>query len=168
MPIIERASGALDLFEDVGSLRGPEEGLGALVVFVDVFSDSRNRFFGIVKDAATQTILCEVPEEALHPVQPRTAGRREVDVEPGMTSRPSPHFGMFVRGIVADNRVEIFFRRRDPIDYAQELQSLPMAVAVVAPADHRAIESVHRGKQSGSPVPFVIVGHGPATAFLDR
>jgi hypothetical protein len=29
-----------------------------------------------VKDAATQPVLCEAAEEALHHVQPRTAGRR--------------------------------------------------------------------------------------------
>ena len=63
MPIIERASGTLDLFEDIGSLGGPDERLGALVVFVDVFSDSHNQFFSIVKDAASQPVLCEVPKE---------------------------------------------------------------------------------------------------------
>jgi hypothetical protein len=64
MPIIEGASGALDLFEDIGSLRGPDKRLGHLVVFVDVLSDSHDQFFRIVKDAATQPILREVPEEA--------------------------------------------------------------------------------------------------------
>ena len=46
MPIIERAPGTLDLFEDIGSLGGPDERLGALVVFVDVFSDGHDQFFG--------------------------------------------------------------------------------------------------------------------------
>ena len=53
MPIIERAPGTLDLLEDVGSLSGPNEGLGALVVFVDVLSDGRDQFFGIVKYTTT-------------------------------------------------------------------------------------------------------------------
>ena len=70
MPIIERASGTLDLFEDIVSLGGPDERLGALVVFVDVVSDGHDQFFGIVKDAATQSILCEVPEEEFPHVKP--------------------------------------------------------------------------------------------------
>jgi Bacterial membrane protein YfhO len=53
MPIIKSAPGTLDLFEDVGSLGGPEEGFGTLVVFVDVLSDGRDQFFSIVKDAAS-------------------------------------------------------------------------------------------------------------------
>lgn len=113
MPIIERASGALDFFEDIVSLGGPDERLGALVVFVDILSDGRDQFFGTVKDTAPQSILCEIAEESFYHVQPGTAGRREVDMEPGMASEPTLHFGMFVRGLVVDDQVEILFRRRD-------------------------------------------------------
>ena len=49
MPIIEGAPGTLDLFEDVASLGGPDERLGALVVFVEVLSDRHDQFFSIVK-----------------------------------------------------------------------------------------------------------------------
>ena len=49
MPIIERAAGALNLFEDIGRLRGPDEGFGVLVVFFDVLFDGDDQFFGIVK-----------------------------------------------------------------------------------------------------------------------
>ena len=64
MPIIECASGTLDLFEDIESLGGPDEWLGTVVMFVDVLSDSHNQFFRVVKDTATQSVLCEIPEEA--------------------------------------------------------------------------------------------------------
>ena len=57
MPIIEGSAGTLDFFEDIGGLRGPDEGLGALVMFVDELSDGHDEFFDIVKDAAPQTIL---------------------------------------------------------------------------------------------------------------
>ena len=109
MPIIQSAAGTLDLFEDIGSLGGPDERLRAPVVLVDVLSDSHDQFFRIMKDTAPQAILCQVSEEAFHHIQPRTAGRREVDVESRMTSEPSLHFGMFVRGIVVDDQVKVFF-----------------------------------------------------------
>ena len=75
-------------------------------MFVDELSDGHDEFFGIVKHAAPQSILGKVAEEALHHVQPRTAGRREVDMKPGMTSEPSLHFRMFVGGIVVNDQVE--------------------------------------------------------------
>jgi hypothetical protein len=62
MLIIARSAGGLDLFEDVGSLRGPDEGFGTLIMFVDEFSDGHDEFFSVMKDAAPQTILCEVAE----------------------------------------------------------------------------------------------------------
>lgn len=61
MWIIDCASGALDLYGDVGNLHGPGKLLGDLKAFAGVFSDSRNRLFGIVRYAATQTILSEDP-----------------------------------------------------------------------------------------------------------
>jgi hypothetical protein len=39
MPIIERSVSALDLFEDIECLRGPDEWLWILVEFVDELSD---------------------------------------------------------------------------------------------------------------------------------
>lgn len=41
MPIIERSASTLDLFEDIEGLRGPDEWLWTLVVFVDELSDSQ-------------------------------------------------------------------------------------------------------------------------------
>jgi hypothetical protein len=55
----------------------------ALVVFVDELSDSHDQFFNIVKDAAAEPVLGKVAKEAFDHVQPRTAGRRDVDVKPG-------------------------------------------------------------------------------------
>ena len=52
MPIIKCAAGALDLLEDIGGFGGPDEGFGILVMFVDVLTDGRDEFFGVMKDAA--------------------------------------------------------------------------------------------------------------------
>src|SRR5262245_31373106 len=57
---------------------------------------------------------------------------------------------------------------RDAVDHPQKVQPLLMAMAVVAHADDRAIESVHCCKQGCRTVAFVVVGHGSASAFLER
>lgn len=85
----------------------------------------------------------------------------------GMTSEPPVHLRMLVRSVVVDNQVKIFLRRRDLINHAQELEPFLMAMPVIAHADHRAVKGIHGGEQRGSAVPFVIVGHGAATALLD-
>jgi hypothetical protein len=66
-------------------------------VFVDVLSDSRDQFFNIVKDATPEAVLCEIPGEALHHVQPRTAGRGEVNMESAMAGEPALYLRVFVR-----------------------------------------------------------------------
>ena len=54
IPIIERASSALDPFEDTGSLRGQGERPVAPVVLVKVFADGYDEFLCIVEDTAAQ------------------------------------------------------------------------------------------------------------------
>ena len=60
-----------------------------------------------------------------------------------MPNEPPLHLRMLVRGVVVDNQVKIFFRRRDLINYAQELEPLLMAMAVIADADDVPVEGIH-------------------------
>ena len=89
-------------------------------------------------------------------------------MKPGMRSEPSLHFRMFVGGIVVNDQVEFFVRRCHLVDDAEELEPLLMTMPIIAHADHSAIEGIHGGEQSGCPVPFVVVGHGPATTLFHR
>jgi len=68
-------SGAHDLGEDVGSLGGPDEGLRALVVSVDVTADGLLQVSSAVEYAVTQMIGGDAAEEAFNPVQPSGRGR---------------------------------------------------------------------------------------------
>ena len=45
MPIMKAGAGAFDFLEDVGSLCGPDERLGVLVVAIDVVIDGGDEFF---------------------------------------------------------------------------------------------------------------------------
>jgi len=47
---------------------GPDERIGALVVVIDVVSDRGDEFFDIAKDAGAQSVLNQIPKEALRPV----------------------------------------------------------------------------------------------------
>ena len=48
---------ALDLFQDVGGLCGPDEVLGFFVVMFDVVEDGRDEFFNAEEDAAAQSLM---------------------------------------------------------------------------------------------------------------
>ena len=52
------------------ALAVPDEGLGLMVVLVDVVADSHDQFIDVAEDASAQAILGKIPEEAFNHVQP--------------------------------------------------------------------------------------------------
>ena len=74
---------------------GPDERFGSFIVAVDVSADSRDELFQIAKHAAPQPVLREIAEEALHHVQPRRAGGREVHMKTRVPSQPALDLGVF-------------------------------------------------------------------------
>ena len=60
--------------------------------------------------------------------------------------QPLLHLGMFVRGVVVGDQVQILPGGRHLVDHAQELQPFLMAMAVIAHADHSAVGHVESGK----------------------
>jgi hypothetical protein len=50
-------AGALDLLQDVGCFGGPDEGLGMVVVVVDVVEDGRDQLLDIAEDSTAQAEL---------------------------------------------------------------------------------------------------------------
>jgi len=111
MPIMKGSAGAFDFLEDVGGLGGPDEGLGVLVVAVDVVIDGSDEFFQAAKHAATQAVVSQVTKEAFYHVQPRAAGGREMHVEARVAAEPWLHAGMFVSGVVVHDQVDLLAGR---------------------------------------------------------
>lgn len=72
----------------------------AVIVLVDILADRVDQFLDVTEDAAAKPALSEVRGSTLHHVQPRATGRREVDVEFGMTRQRLLHFGVFVYRIL--------------------------------------------------------------------
>ena len=59
-------------------------------------------------------------------------------------------------------------RRRLRLDGAEEADELLMPMALHVAANDRPIENVQRGKKRRRSITFVIMGHRPGAAFLQR
>jgi len=154
MPIMKSRKGTFDLLEDVGGFGGPYEGLGVLVVTVDIFVDSCDQFLDAAKDPAAQAVLGQIAEEALHHIQPGAAGRREVDVKTGVALQPSLDLGIFVGGVVVHDHMDLLALRDHIIDAAQKLQPFLMAMPVVAHREHLTFERIQGRKERGGALRF--------------
>ena len=64
-----RARVTFSRFQDVCRFGGPDEGLGVLVVSVDVFSDGDDQLFEVLEDAGPNAVLGDVAEEAFDHVE---------------------------------------------------------------------------------------------------
>ena len=129
---MEFAASAFDLGQDVGGSGRPDKRRRARIVACEVSADRFDQFGQAAKDPSTQTLGAQVPKEALHHVEPRGACRREVQMKARMLFQPGLDLGMFVRGVVIQDQVQVAIRRRLLIEQAQELQPFDMAVAPLA------------------------------------
>ncbi len=107
----------------------------------------------------------QVPEEPFHHVQPGTAGRGEVHVEPGMPLEPCLHLGMLVGGVVVRDQVQFLVGRRTSSMTLRNLSHSWWRCGVTR-VDHLPIQCIEGGKERGRAVAFVVVGHRPAAPFL--
>jgi hypothetical protein len=97
-------------FSRISVAGGPDEGLGAFIVAVDVGADGHDQLFQIAKNAAPQSVLGEIREEALHHVQPRRIGGREVHRETRVPREPALDFGVLMGSVVVADQVEFEMR----------------------------------------------------------
>ena len=158
----------LDLLQDVGGLGCPDEGFWVFVVMVDVIKDRRNQLLDAAEDSAAQAVFRQVAEESFDHIQPRATGGREVHVEARVAAEPALDLLVLVGRVVIHDHMDLLVLRNHVIDGAQKLQPFLMAVPVIAHGDHFAFQGIERSEQSCRSVALVIVGHGAATAFLDR
>src|SRR5712691_9829097 len=73
----------------------------------DIAADGVLQFAGGAMNTPPDLLFGQGGEPALDQVQPRGAGRREVHMEPRMTSQPAMNQGRFVSAIVVQNQVNI-------------------------------------------------------------
>ena len=111
------ASDGLDNFVGIGS---PCEGFRFGVVFDDEAIDSCLQVDDRQEDAAFQSPLCELGEEALDGVEPGCRCGREVECPAGMPCQPLAHLRVSVGGVVVDDGVDLLSRRHLRFDGVEE------------------------------------------------
>src|SRR5262245_38460256 len=118
------------------------------------------------KCAASNALLRDLGKEALHQIEPRSAGRREVQMETAMLAEPTLHRLRFVRPVVVEHKMDVEVGLHAPIDALEEADELFGAMPRMALADDEAPLHIERGEQRRGTVALVIVGHRRRTALL--
>jgi hypothetical protein len=122
------------------------------VVEVEVDTDGGFKFTGAAMDVAARLFFSEACAPAFHQVEPRGAGRREVQMETRMTQQPTLDGRGFVGGVVVDDQVEREAGRGLVVNRLQELAELHRPMAAMKLPDHSARLEVERGEQVGGAV----------------
>ena len=84
----------------------------------------------------------EISEEALHHVQPRSAGGSKVTVKALVTREPRFYFGMLVRGVVVADQMNRFSFGHASLDEIEKLDPFLMPVFLLAGSDEGAVQDV--------------------------
>ena len=156
-----------DSFDDLLGGLSPDERLGVAVVLVNVAHDGINQLGDASEDATMHALFVEVTKKTLDDIEPRTAGRDEMDVETLVSLEPSHYLRMFVRCVVIHDQMKIQIFRRLRVNLLEELDPLLVSVTRHAGGDDFALGHVDRRKESRCTVAFVIMGHRPASTGND-
>ena len=132
----------------------------------DVLVDGGEQFGYVGEYASTQAFDRDVAKEALHQVQPRSRGRREVHVNARAFGKPPLYGRMLVGGIVVGDQMQCLGRGRLPLGLPQELQPLEVAMPLLTLGDDLTVEDVERREQRGRAVALVVMRHRRRTALL--
>src|SRR5437764_13167296 len=117
---------------------------------------------------ALEPLLGQFGEEALDRVDTGSRARREVERETRMPREPLDHLRVLVGGVVVQDHVDQLAGWHLGFDGVEEAYEFLMPVALHAASDDTACQHVERGEQGCRAVALVVVGHGAATATLER
>ena len=145
----------------------PSDWFGVAVVLLNVAHHSVDQLGHATESTTAQSLLVEIPKEPLNYIQPRTAGRDEMEVETFMSLEPIQDLRMFVRGVVIHNQMKTQILRRLGVNLREKLDPLLVSVTRHAGGDDFALEHVDRRKERRGTMAFVVVGHRAAAAGLE-
>jgi hypothetical protein len=109
-----------DGLDNLVGISCPREGFGFGVVFDDEAIDSGLQVDDRYEDAAFQSPLRELGEEAFDSVEPGRRYWREVERPAGMPRQPSAQLRMLVGCVVVDDGVDFLSRRHLRLDGIEE------------------------------------------------
>src|SRR6266508_2251596 len=144
--------------EDLVGGLGPHKRPWVLVPVLDPRPDVSLQGLHALVDAALQRLGGQLAEPPLDQVEPRRAGRDEVQLEAGMGGQPPLDGVGFVGGVVVADQMDIQLGGHLLVELDQELAELHRAVPAVDRADHLAAGHVQGREQAGDPVAGVVVG----------
>ena len=133
---------------------------------LDVAAKLLAQFSDAAEGVSVEGSSLELSEPAFDGVQPGRAGRREVDVVPGVTFEPGLDCRGRVRAAVIENEVNVEVAWRHAVDLPQEGQELLRTVLAGHPTDDVSGRDVKRRVQTGGAMALVVVGpsfHLPGT-----
>ncbi len=97
----------MDFLQNRGSIGPPLVSLRLEIPLGKVSPDGVNQLVGAPKTSGKNHVLAQIAEEPFDQVQPRSAGRREVEMKAGMCGQPSHDLGVLVSGVIVQNQVQI-------------------------------------------------------------
>jgi hypothetical protein len=101
----------VDFLQNRGSVGPPLVSLRLEIPLGKVSPDCVHQLVGASKAPGKDHVLAQITGESFNQIQPRSAGRREVEVKAGMCGQPSHDLGVLVSGVVVQNQVQIDLRR---------------------------------------------------------
>src|SRR2546426_5256937 len=140
----------------IGRLR-PHERLGVPIRESDVMTDRLFEFTGAAMDTPAQLFVSQGREPALHEIDPRRTGRREVQVHAGMPYEPAADQRRLMRARVVENEMKIQLRRHGGVDGVEKFPKLGGALALVKLAEDLAALGVQGREERGGAVARVVV-----------
>lgn len=127
-----------------------DEGLGIIVVVIDVVVDGILQFPGGAMNAAAELLFCQYTKPAFHQVKPTGRGGCEVEVKPWLLGCPVTDQLRLVRAVVIQDQVNIQISRNVLFDGVQKLAKLHRAMTALRLADRVAGLGVERGEHAGT------------------
>ena len=91
-----------------------------------------------------------------------------MQMEALLAGEPSFDPGMFVRGVVVANDVDLFVWSHGVLYFLEKGQPFIVAVPLCGMCQHFAAQVVQRGKESHRSVPIIIMGAGADMAHSER
>src|SRR5262245_16956048 len=114
---------------------------------IDVLADGLFELRDAFEHAVANPVVGNVPKPALDDIEPRTAGRDEVNVESLVSLQPTLDLRMLVRGVVVDDEVQIEVWRRFRIDLLEEPDPLLVSMSRQTLGDDPALRQFDGCKQ---------------------
>lgn len=108
---------------------GPDKGCRVLIILGQVLVERCNEGLRTWECAASDVLPRDLAEPSLDQLEPGTAARNVVKVEPGVTLEPTSHRRRFMRAIVFGDQVQIQLLFGLSIDLVENLRNFLFAVA---------------------------------------